>query len=92
MPNLGAPTQVMFLVSLALVVLAIVSLFVVNIPVISMYGFWVAVIGYAVLAAACLFRKCKRPDRVPEASQLRDTLIPRSSRNPRRPASLRGSD
>jgi hypothetical protein len=57
MPNLGAPTQVMFLVSLALVVLAIVSLFVINIPIISMYGFWVAVAGYAVLAAACLLPK-----------------------------------
>jgi hypothetical protein len=57
MPNLGAPTQVMFLVSLALVVLAIVGLFVINIPVISMYGFWVAVAGYAVLALACIFPK-----------------------------------
>ena len=42
MPNLGAPTQVAFLISLALVVLAIIGLFV-NIPFISMYAFWVAV-------------------------------------------------
>jgi len=56
MPNLGAPTQVAFLISLALVVLAILGLFVVNIPIISMYGFWVAVAGYAVLAVACLMK------------------------------------
>ena len=57
MPNLGAPTQVMFLVSLALVLLAILSLFVINIPIISAYAFWVAVAGYAVLAAACILPK-----------------------------------
>jgi hypothetical protein len=56
MPNLGAPTQVAFLISLFLVLLAILSLFVINIPVISMYGFWVAVAGYAVLAVACLMK------------------------------------
>jgi uncharacterized membrane protein YwaF len=56
MPHLGAPTQVFFLISLALVVLSIISLFVINIPVISMYGFWVAVAGYAVLAAGCLMK------------------------------------
>ena len=55
MPNLGAPTQVMFLVSLALVLLAIIGLYV-AIPFISMYAFWVAVIGYAVLAVACLMK------------------------------------
>jgi hypothetical protein len=56
MPNLGAPTQVAFLISLFLVLLAILSLFVINIPVISMYGFWVAVVGYAVLAVACVMK------------------------------------
>ena len=45
MPKLSAPTQIVFLVSLALVLLAIIGLFV-NIPVISMYAFWVAVLGY----------------------------------------------
>jgi hypothetical protein len=55
MPNLGAPTQVAFLISLALVLLAIIGLFV-NIPFISMYAFWVAVVGYGVLAVACLMK------------------------------------
>ena len=53
MPKLNAPTQVMFLVSLVIVLLAIIGLFV-NIPVISMYAFWVAVLGYVVLAAGCV--------------------------------------
>ncbi len=55
MPKLNAPTQVMFLVSLVIVLLAIIGLFV-NIPVISMYAFWVAVLGYVVLAAGCVLK------------------------------------
>jgi hypothetical protein len=55
MPKLNAPTQVMFLVSLAIVLLAIIGLFI-NIPVISMYAFWVAVLGYAVLVAGCTMK------------------------------------
>lgn len=50
MPKLNAPTQVMFLVSLVIVLLAIIGLFV-NIWFISTYAFWVAVLGYAVLRA-----------------------------------------
>jgi hypothetical protein len=56
MPKLGAPTQAVFLISLIVVLLAIIGLFV-NIPVISMYAFWVAIAGYAVLAVACLLPK-----------------------------------
>jgi hypothetical protein len=56
MPNLGAPTQAFFLISLIIVLIAIIGLFV-NIPLVSMYAFWVAVAGYAVLAAACLLPK-----------------------------------
>ncbi len=52
MPKLNAPTQITFLVSLAIVLLAIIGLFV-NIPVISTYAFWVAVLGYAVLVVGC---------------------------------------
>jgi hypothetical protein len=55
MPKLNAPTQVMFLVSLVIVLLAIIGLFV-NIPVISMYAFWIAVLGYVVLAAGCVLK------------------------------------
>lgn len=55
MPKLNAPTQVMFLVSLVIVLLAIIGLFI-NIPVISMYAFWIAVLGYVVLAAGCVLK------------------------------------
>ncbi len=53
--NLSAPTQVVFLISLVLVVLAILSTLV-AIPVISGNAFWVAVIGYAILAIGTLFK------------------------------------
>jgi hypothetical protein len=40
---------VIFLISVAIVVLAIIAVFI-EIPFISNYAFWVAIIGYAVLA------------------------------------------
>jgi len=40
---------IIFLISVAIVVLAIIAVFV-EIPTISNYAFWVAIIGYAVLA------------------------------------------
>ena len=55
MPRLNAPTQMVFLISLALAVLAILALFV-TIPVVSAYAFWVAIIAYVVLAAGCLMK------------------------------------
>ena len=55
MPRLSAPTQIVFLISLALVLLAIIGLFF-TLPFISMYAFWVAVISYAVLAAGCTMK------------------------------------
>jgi len=55
MPKLNAPTQIIFLISLALVLLAVIGLFV-TIPYISMYAFWVAVVGYVVLAAGCVLK------------------------------------
>jgi hypothetical protein len=55
MPHLSAPTQAFFLISLVLVVLAVLAIFV-TVPFVSGYAFWFAVVGYAVLAAGCLFR------------------------------------
>jgi hypothetical protein len=46
------PSAWTFWLSLVLVVLAIVSTFV-HIPYVSMYAFWVAVVGYAVLVIGC---------------------------------------
>jgi hypothetical protein len=40
---------IIFLISVAIVVLAIIAVFV-QIPIISNHAFWVAIVGYAVLA------------------------------------------
>jgi hypothetical protein len=47
--DLHAPTMPIFLVSLVLAVLALLGYFVV-IPYITLYGFWIAIIAYVVLA------------------------------------------
>ncbi len=49
------PSAWTFWLSLVLVVLSIVSTFV-KIPFISMYAFWVAVIGYVVLVIGCTLK------------------------------------
>jgi hypothetical protein len=53
--RLNAPTQMVFLISLVLAVLAIAGHFVL-IPYVTAYQFWVAIAGYAVLAAACVMK------------------------------------
>jgi hypothetical protein len=55
MPQLNAPTQLVFLISLALAILAVLGLFV-TIPFVSVYAFWVAIIAYVVLAAGCVMK------------------------------------
>jgi hypothetical protein len=55
MPKLNAPTQIVFLISLALAILAVVGLFV-AIPFVSLYAFWFAIAGYVVLAAGCVLK------------------------------------
>jgi hypothetical protein len=55
MPRLNAPTQIVFLISLALAILAVLGLFV-TIPFVSIYAFWVAIIAYVVLAAGCVMK------------------------------------
>ncbi len=47
--KLSAPTQIVFLISVALAILAVVSTFV-AIPVVSANAFWVAIVAYLVLA------------------------------------------
>ena len=54
--RLNAPTQVVFFISLILVVLALIGLFVPGTPFISAYAFWLAIIGYVVLAAGCIMK------------------------------------
>ena len=49
MPILSAPSQVVFLVSLALAIIAILGALVI-IPVVTKYAFWIAILAYVVLA------------------------------------------
>ena len=53
--KLSAPTQVMFLIALALAVLGVIGKLTV-VAVLSMYAFWLVLIGFVVLAAGCLFK------------------------------------
>lgn len=53
--NLSAPSQAVFWIAVVLVVLAIISTFV-AIPFVSTYAFWVAILGFVVLAGGCLMR------------------------------------
>jgi heme/copper-type cytochrome/quinol oxidase subunit 1 len=53
--DMHTPSAWTFWLSVILVVLAIVSTFV-SIPFVSMYAFWVAVVGYAILVIGCLFK------------------------------------
>ena len=49
MPKLKTPSQTVFLIALACLVLAMIGHFA-EVPVISKYSFWLAVTGYVVLA------------------------------------------
>jgi hypothetical protein len=49
MPVLNAPKQIVFIISLALVVAAVMGMLV-SIPFVSTYAFWIAVLGYVLLA------------------------------------------
>jgi hypothetical protein len=53
MNNLHAPSKTAFLIALALVILALVGYFV-TIPFVTQFQFWLAVLGYVVLALGCI--------------------------------------
>jgi hypothetical protein len=55
MPNLSAPSQVIFLVSLALAIIAILGALVI-IPVVTKYAFWIAILAYVVLALGTIMK------------------------------------
>jgi hypothetical protein len=55
MPNLSAPSQVVFLISLVLAIIAILGALVI-IPVITKYAFWIAILAYVVLAIGCIMK------------------------------------
>ncbi|HEV2000564.1 MAG TPA: hypothetical protein VGQ97_08770 [Xanthobacteraceae bacterium] len=53
MNNLHAPSKAVFLIALALVVLALVGYFT-ALPRVTPFRFWLAVVGYVVLALGCI--------------------------------------
>lgn len=55
MPNLSAPSQVIFLLSLALAIIAVLGALVI-IPVITKYAFWIAILAYVVLALGVIMK------------------------------------
>ena len=55
MPRLSAPTKIVFLISLIIVIVAVISVFF-FIPFISLNAFWIAIIGYILLAAGCVLK------------------------------------
>jgi hypothetical protein len=55
MLRLNAPTQIVFWISLILVVIALIGVFV-PIAYVTAYAFWIAIVGYIVLAAGCLMK------------------------------------
>lgn len=54
--RLTAPTQIIFLISAAIVILAVLVVLAI-IPALPISAFWVAVIGYVVLAGGCLLKR-----------------------------------
>jgi hypothetical protein len=54
--RLNAPTQMVFLISLILAVLALIGYFVPAVPYLHTYEFWLAIVAYIVLAAACVLK------------------------------------
>ena len=53
--NLSAPSQTMFIIAVVVAIIAIIGVFV-SIPFISAYAFWILVLGFVILAGACLMR------------------------------------
>ena len=53
--NLSAPTQVVFWISLILVILALIGFFWV-VPYLTAYAFWLAIASWVVLAVGCMMK------------------------------------
>lgn len=54
--NLNAPSQVVFWIALIIAIIAIIGFFVPTVPVIGQYAFWVAILGFIVLAGGVLMK------------------------------------
>ena len=53
--NLHAPSTILFTISLVLAILALIG-HVILLPFVSIYGFWVAIIAYVILAFAVVMK------------------------------------
>ena len=53
--NLSAPSQLVFWISLILVICALVGFFWV-VPYLTVYAFWFAIAGWVVLAVGCMMK------------------------------------
>jgi hypothetical protein len=53
--NLSAPTVPVFLIAVIIALLALIGHFV-TIPFVTIYGFWLAMVAFAVLAVGCLLK------------------------------------
>lgn len=54
--NLSAPSQAVFLIAVVIAVLAVIGALVPTLPVIGAYAFWVAILGFVVLAGGVLMK------------------------------------
>jgi hypothetical protein len=54
--SLNAPSQMMFWISLILVVLALIGFFAPTVPYLAAYGFWLAVASWFVLTVGCMMK------------------------------------
>lgn len=54
--NLSAPSAVVFWIAVVIAILAIIGSFAPTIPVIGAYAFWIAILGFIVLAGGVLMR------------------------------------
>jgi heme/copper-type cytochrome/quinol oxidase subunit 1 len=54
--NLSAPSTAVFWIAVVIVILAIIGALVPAIPILSQFAFWIAILGFVVLAGGCLMR------------------------------------
>jgi hypothetical protein len=54
--NLSAPSQLVFWISLILVICALVGTFWPGIAMLTAYAFWLAIAGWVVLAVGCMMK------------------------------------
>ena len=54
--NLSAPSTAVFWIAVVIVILALIGFFVPTIPILGQFAFWIAILGFVILAGGCLMR------------------------------------